>query len=183
MAFLGVIVVVLSAGLGAALATGPAGDGGSGTGPLFPDWTMASSSTWSYDGENTEVLEVPITEHNLTRLMVTLTWTDDERVGPLGYRADDLTLLVEGPPALGADTQTQGSNQGTITIQFDLARLPDDDDPSNFEAYDYTNATGEWSITVTVEANGLRDNGNAWTLTLNYYYYVGRLLEEAPGEG
>ena len=45
--------------------------------------------------------------------------------------------------------------------------------------YDYMDesATGEWSVTVSVLAAGLRDTGNDWSVSFRYTYYSGRLVE------
>ncbi len=174
----GVAAVLLSAGLGTALATGPLSPDGDGT-VLVADWTEQPSVTLSFPDENTKVIEVEIDKHNITSLVATLTWTDDEIINIGGPRADVLTLLVEGPPGLGVTQPQQSGISGELQVTFALDPPPEDPDPDNFELYDRTNATGTWVITVTVDANGIRDTGNEWTLALRYSYYEGRLLEQA----
>lgn len=177
----GVVSILLSAGFGTALAVGPQGgdDGGS---VLVADWSRNPSVTDTFNEENTQVLEVAIDKHNVSSLVATLTWTDDEVVNIGGPRADVLTLMVEGPPGLGVTQPLQSGTSGELQVTFVLDPPPDDPDPDNFETYDRTNATGTWVISVTVDANGIRDSGNAWSLTLRYTYYEGRLLEQTEEE-
>jgi hypothetical protein len=161
----GVVAILLSAGFGTALATGPIMDDDDGP-ALVADWSINPSVTNTFDEENTQVLEVAIDEHNITSLVATLTWTDDEIVNIGGPRADVLTLMVEGPPGLGVTQPQQSGTSGELQVTFVLDPPPVDPDPDNFENYDRVNATGTWVISVTVDANGIRDTGNAWSLTL-----------------
>jgi hypothetical protein len=175
MVVLGIVAVVMSAGLGTALHTGLVG-GGEGKGEVYADWSQIETRTISFDGYNSKPLDVVIPEHNLTRLDAVLTWKDDEAFDPLGLRADILTLQVVGPPDLGAQQPRQSGTAGKLGVNFTLANVPSDPDPKHMSKYDYTNGTGTWKVTVTVDAKGLRDKGNDWGLAIRYTYYVGRLL-------
>ena len=178
VAFVGVFCVLISIGLGAAFAIGPleAPDN------LLPDYIAdwyTGSDTRTGNGLNDQTQSFNVREHNLTRVTVRLSWTDDERVGLLGRRDDTLTMRVEGPSSLGDSQEVSGTN-GELVLVFDLESVPTDDDVANFESYDYTNATGDWSVTVSVSPAGLRDTGNDWTVSFQYSYYVGRLIDN-PG--
>ena len=177
MIAMGMLALLMSAGLGAAFATGPDGDGGGGTGEQYADWTLRQTRTVSAQGENGDTVDIDIPEHNVTSITVTLTWTDDEIISVVGRRDDVLTLLVEPPSTLEERPEAQSGSASPLAVALDLAVVPTDDDARHLADYDYTNATGRWTVSVTVDANGLRDQGNAWGLTVRYTFYVGRLLE------
>ena len=83
----------------------------------------------------------------------------------------------------GSSSQPQQSGtSGTLEVVFNIGPVPDDPDPDNFELYDNTTATGDWDITVTVDPQGIRDQGNDWTLVVAWTFYEGRLIER-PDEG
>ena len=173
----GVAAVLLSAGFGTALATGGLDDRDDDRN-LVADWSKTRTKSLDYDETNTRTLEVLIEEHNITSLVATLTWTDDEVVTiPGGFREDVLTLLVEGPPNLDVSQPQQTGTAGELQVVYTLDPVPDDPDPDNFDLYDRTNATGTWLVTITVDANGIRDTGNDWTLVITYTYYEGQLIE------
>ncbi|NIP34284.1 MAG: hypothetical protein GWN18_05080, partial [Thermoplasmata archaeon] len=86
--------------------------------------------------------------------------SDDELLNPLGRRDDTLTLRVEGPAGL-VDDQVSGTS-GDLQLVFDLADVPTDTDAANIGDYLDESGTGEWSLTVSVLAAGLRDTGNDW---------------------
>lgn len=174
---LGMLALLMSTGLGAAFATGPDGDGGGGGGERYADWTLRQTRTVSAQGENGDTVDIDIPEHNLTSITVTLTWTDDELISVVGRRDDVLTLLVEPPSTLEEQPEARSGAASPLAVALDLAVVPTDDDARHLVDYDYTNATGRWRVSVTVDANGLRDQGNAWGLTVRYTFYVGRLLE------
>lgn len=176
---IGVICLLLSISLGAAFAVGPLETPGNLLPDYIADW-YTGSGTRGEDGLNDQVVTMDIREHNLTRVTVRLSWTDDEFVGPLGRRDDTLTLHVEGPSTLDQGPQDISGTTGELLIVFDLETIPNDDDMEHFEDHDYTNATGDWSVTVSVLPAGLRDSGNDWTVTLSYEYYMGRLIQN-PG--
>ena len=179
VAIIGVVCLLLSISLGAAFASGPL----EAPGNLLPDFIVGwstSTRTQSEQGLNDQVVTFDIREHNITSLTVRLTWTDDELVGPLGRRDDLLTLRVEGPSALDEPPEEVSGTTGELVLTFDLASVPTDDEAKNLGDYDFTNATGDWSITVSVSPRGLRDSGNDWTVTVSYAYYVGRLIQN-PG--
>ena len=166
--------------LGAAFAVGPLEPPGNLLPDFIADWYTSSGSPLSVDGLNDQVVSMDIREHNLTRVTVRLSWTDDEFVGPLGRRDDTLTMHVEGPSTLDVSSQEDSGTSGELLIVFDLETIPTDDDMDHIEDHDYTNATGDWSITVSVLAAGFRDSGNDWTVTFTYEFYVGRLIQN-PG--
>jgi len=174
---MGMLALLLSAGLGAALATGPDGDGGGGTGEQYADWSLRQTRTVSVQGENGETVDIDIPEHNLTSITFTLTWTDDEIISVIGRRDDVLSLLVEPPSTLEEQPEAQSGSVSPLAVALDLAVVPTDDDAKHLADYDYTNATGRWKVSVTVDANGVHDQGNAWGLTVRYTFYTGRLLE------
>jgi hypothetical protein len=179
MAGIGVICLLISMSLGAAFAVGPLEPPGNLLPDFIADW-YTDSSSWGVDGLNDQVVTLDVRAHNLSRVSVRLSWTDDEFVGPLGRRDDTLTLHVEGPSTLDVGSQEDSGTSGELVIVFDLETIPTDDDMEHFEDHDYTNATGDWSITVSVLAAGLRDSGNDWTVTFSYEFYVGRLIQN-PG--
>ncbi len=176
MVAMGMLALLMSAGLGAAFATGPGGGGGGGTGEVYADWSLMQTRTVSVQGENGETVDFDVPEHNLTSIVVTLTWTDDELISVAGRRADTLTLLVEPPASLEEQPDQLSGAEGSLRVELDLAVVPTDDSPKLLADHDYTNATGTWKVSVTVDARGIRDQGNAWGLTVRYTYYVGRLL-------
>lgn len=179
---LGAVALLLSAGLGAAFSTGPRQPPDGGVPDMVADWSSTFSNTMSEYGQDSQIVSFDIVERNLTRLTVRLMWTDDEIVGPLGRRDDLLTLRVDGPSTLDVTPSQQTSGTGgDLVLEWDLADLPTDPDPDNFDDHAYDNATGTWEVRVSVEPRGLRDTGNDWTVSVSYTYYVGRLLE-VPGE-
>jgi hypothetical protein len=178
-ASIGVICLLLSISLGTAFAAGPLEPPGNLLPDYIADW-YTDNGNRAESGLNNQVVTIDVPEHNLTRVTVRLSWTDDEFVGPLGRRDDTLTLQVEGPSTLDQGSQQDSGTTGEILIVFDLETVPTDDDMNNFEDHDYTNATGDWSVTVSVQPAGFRDSGNDWTVTFSYEFYVGRLIEN-PG--
>ena len=180
MAGIGVICLLISLSLGAAFAVGPLEPPGNLLPDYIADWYTSVGSPLSAEGVNDLVVTMDIREHNLTQVTVRLSWTDDEFVGPFGQRDDNLILHVEGPSTLDVGSQEDSGTSGELLIVFDLETIPDDDDMEHFEDHDYTNATGEWSVTVSVQPAGLRDSGNDWTVTFSYEFYVGRLIQN-PG--
>ncbi len=180
MAGIGVICLLLSLSFGAAFAIGPLETPGNLLPDYIADWYTGSGTSPGVDGLNDQVVPIATREHNLTRVTVRLSWTDDEFVGPLGRRDDTLTLHVEGPSTLDQGSQDISGTTGELLIVFDLETIPNDDDMEHFEDHDYTNATGDWSVTVSVQPAGLRDSGNDWTVTFSYEYYGGRRSQN-PG--
>jgi hypothetical protein len=181
MVALGLVAFLLSAGPGYALATGPGPPPPGGDADLYADWSMTQTRSRGIDGENGDVVDIDVPEHNVTSLTVTLTWTDDEIVNVGGFRADVLTLLVEPPSTLDQDVPLQSGTESPLSAHFDPTTVPTDDNPKNLKDHDFTNATGRWRVSVTVDANGIRDQGNAWSLMVTYTYYVGRLLPKPGG--
>jgi hypothetical protein len=181
IAVLGVIVIISSAGVGAAFASGPPDDGDDDVGDLIIVWSTGSRSSIE-NGLNTQVFGVDVPEHNITSVTVRLSWTDDEIVSPLGQRDDTLTITVKGPSTLEEPPQTASGTSGELVLTYDLATIPVTTDPRDLEDHDYVNATGEWEITVSVAAAGLRDTGNDWAVTFSYEFYSGD-LREAPEAG
>jgi hypothetical protein len=178
MVGIGVVCLLISMS-GIAFATGPLDAPGNLLPDYIADWYTGSDSD-SETGLNDQVVTMDVRDHNLTRVTVRLSWTDDEFVGPIGRRDDTLTLHVEGPSALDQGPQEMTGTSGELLVVFDLESVPTDDDMDHFEDHDYTNATGDWSITVSVQPAGLRDSGNDWTVTFSYEFYVGRLIQN-PG--
>ncbi len=179
VAIVGVVCILLSISLGTAFAIGPLQPPGSLLPDYIADW-YTGSDTRNEEGLNDQTTSFNVREHNLTQVTVRLSWTDDERVTLLGRRDDTLTMRVEGPSSLEVPGQEVSGTNGELVIVFDLETVPTDDDMANFGSYDHTNATGDWSVTVSVSPAGLRDTGNDWTVTFQYSYYVGRLIDN-PG--
>ena len=173
---LGIVVVVVSASVGAALATGPRAPSDIIPIDYVATWNDASNIR-TEAGSNDQVVRFDIPEHNITYVMVRLSWEDDEIVSPFGMRADELTLRVEGPSTLDEEPQTVSGTTGELIVEFTNRVTPSDPDVENMDTYDDTNATGEWSVTVSVLAQGLRDTGNDWTVSFTYEYYTGRMIE------
>ena len=180
MAALGVVALLLSTGLGTALAVG-GGGGGERKAEVYADYSMFQTRTVSFDGHNGQSLDVDVREHNITNLLAVLTWTDDEAIDIIGRRADVLTIVVKGPPQLGQEEQQAQGSAGSLRVNITLADVPQDPDPGHMKANDYTNATGVWKITVTVEPRGIRDQGNDWGLSVRYSYYIGRVIPRPGG--
>ncbi len=171
---LGALVVVVSILLGSAFALGPNSPLPSPLDDYVTDW-FTETGTMSDSGTNDMVVSFDVREVNVTSVTVTLTWSDDEFLHPLGRRDDTLTLRVEGPGGV-VDDQVSGTS-GDIQLVFDLADLPSDTDAANIGDYADESGTGEWSVTISVLAAGLRDTGNDWAVSFRYTYYSGRLVE------
>jgi hypothetical protein len=180
MAALGVVALLLSTGLGTALAVG-GGAGGEEKGEVYADYSLLQTRTISQNGNNGQSLDVDVREHNVTNLLAVLTWTDDEAINIIGRRADVLTIVVKGPAQLDQEEQQAQGSAGSLRVNFTLASVPSDPDPGHLKANDYTNATGTWKVTVTVEPRGIRDQGNDWGLSVRYSYYVGRVIPKPGG--
>jgi hypothetical protein len=181
MAMMGAFIVAVSAVLGTVFATGIVGGDDEGPPNLIAAWNMGGTVSSSEVGLNTQVVTFDVMDHNLTELSVRLAWTDDEIFSPLGQRADILTLDVEPPSTLDANSQTVTGSQGDLSVTFDLATIPSETDPKMFEDFDFLDATGEWTVTVSVNPQGFRDTGNDWTATLSYSFYEGQLFEAPEG--
>jgi hypothetical protein len=173
--FLGVIVVALSVLLGTVFALGPMGPLPPPMDDFIADWST-QERTQTANGLNDQVVDFDVMEQNLTRISVHLTWQDDELVSPIGRRDDTLGLRVEGPPGVDVDDQVSGTS-GDLELTFDLAPVPTDDEAGNIADYLNEDATGTWTITVSVQPAGLRDNGNDWSVSISYTFYTGRLID------
>ena len=178
---LGVFVVILSAAGGLAFATGLLDQDGDADMVYVAEWSEIQGRMSSQPGTDSGVFEFTISDHNVTQVTVTLTWVDEELVGLTGRRDDQLTLTVDGPPALDDGVATLADTDGEVSLIFDTTPVPAVTDPDLMGDFDYTDATGDWSVTVSVEPRGFRDTGNDWTVVISYSYYVGRLVE-APEE-
>lgn len=172
---IGVLCVLVSVSLGTVFALGPLGPVGEPLDEYVADW-YTQTGTVGRSGTNDQVVDLNVREANMTSLTVRLTWTDDELVSPLGRRDDQLTLRVVGPSGTGVDETVSGTT-GDLVLEFDLATVPTDREASHLGDYLDENATGQWSITVSVEARGFRDTGNDWSVSFAYTYYVGRLID------
>jgi len=173
--FFGVVVVALSVLLGSVFALGPMGPLPSPMDDFIVDWNT-EKRTMSESGLDDQVVDFDIREHNLTVMIVTLTWSDDEFLNPIGRRDDTLTLRVQGPSGVSADGEVSGTS-GNLELRFDLADVPNDADAGNLAEYLDETATGEWSVTVSVAPAGFRDNGNDWSVSISYTFYTGRLID------
>ena len=171
----GVVCVLISVSIGTAFALGPSGPLPSPMDEYVAEW-YTQTGTWTLDGNNDGVFGVDVREHNLTIVTVGLTWEDDEFFNPIGQRDDTLTIRLEGPAGVSVDDQVSGTS-GDLELRFDLADVPTDPEAGNIGDYLDENATGEWSVTVSVQAAGLRDTGNSWSISLSYTYYMGRLID------
>ncbi|HEX2022546.1 MAG TPA: hypothetical protein VHH36_07520 [Candidatus Thermoplasmatota archaeon] len=169
-----------------------AGQTGSSFDVAFP--TTASFTT-SETGRTTldapTPLQVDVNASNLTRVVWTLTWTDDE---PTSTGADTLVLKVTSPS--GKTQEAQAAN-GTVTVVFeDLnpppapARLAGSDraaaEARARDLYTTTGGAGAWNVTVTVASTGAQqvpnpglpvpiDDGNDWTLGVEGQSYRAEL--------
>jgi hypothetical protein len=175
VAMLGAVALVVSMILGSAFAIGPGGPLPSPLDDYITQW-HTQTGTMSDSGTNDQVVNFDVRAVNLTSAVVRLTWTDDEVLNPLGRRDDTLTLRVVGPAGVGVDETVSGTS-GDLELRFDLAEVPTDTDARHVGDYLDENATGEWSVTVSVLPAGLRDNGNDWAVTISYTYYTGRLID------
>lgn len=180
-ALTGVFVVILSAGGGLAFATGFIGQDEGDDRVYVAEWSEVEGRMTSQPGTNSGVFDFTVSDHNVTQVTVTLTWVDEEFIGVTGRRDDELTLTVDGPPALQDGVATLADTDGEVSLIFDTTPVPSVTDPDLIGDFDFTDATGDWSVTVSVEPRGLRDTGNDWTVVISYSYYVGRLVE-APEE-
>ena len=174
VAMFGALAVVISVLLGSAFAIGPGGPLPPPLDEFITDW-HTQTGTMSENGANDQVVTFDVREVNVTRVVVSLTWQDDEFVNPIRRRDDTLTLHVEGPGGIAED-QVMGTS-GDLELRFDLADVPTDTDPNNVGDYLDEDSTGEWRVTVSVEPAGLRDTGNDWAVSLMYTYYTGRLID------
>jgi hypothetical protein len=171
----GFVALVLSILLGTVLAVGPVGPLPSPMDDFITEWYTEIGGD-SQAGLNDQVITFDVSDNNLTSVTVHLTWSDDELLNPIGRRDDTLTLRVEGPPGVDVDDVVSGTS-GDLELQFDLANVPTDPEAGNIGNYMDQNATGEWSITISVAPQGLRDTGNAWSVSISYTYYLGRLID------
>ena len=172
---LGVITVIFCVLLGSVFALGPMGPLPSPLDDYVADWST-EIRTSSQSGTNDQVVDFDVLDNNLTSMIVTLTWSDDEFINPIGRRDDTLTLRVQGPSGVDAEGEVSGTT-GTLELQFDLADVPIDREAGNLADYLDENATGEWSVTVSVQPAGLRDTGNDWSVSIRYTFYTGRLID------
>jgi hypothetical protein len=172
---MGLGAVLISVLLGSAFAIGPGGPLPSPLDAYVTDW-FTQTGTMSDSGLNDQVVEFTVREANVTTVVVRLTWTDDERVNPLGRRDDTLTMRVEGPSVSGLEEEVSGTS-GDLELRFNVATVPSDDDANNIGDYMDENGTGDWRVTVSVLPAGFRDTGNDWAVSLQYTYYTGRLID------
>jgi hypothetical protein len=172
---MGLGAVLVSVLLGSAFALGPGGPLPNPLDDYVADW-YTQTGTASDSGLNDQVVDFTIGEANVTSVVVRLTWTDDERVNPLGRRDDTLTMRVEGPPGSEAEDEVTGTS-GDLELRFTMAPVPTDDDAGNIGEYLDESGTGDWRVTVSVLPAGFRDTGNDWAVSMQYTYYAGRLID------
>jgi len=129
-----------------------------------------------------EELKIPhnITDLNICSISFRLTWTDEEDVGWIGpspnheNHPDEFTLSAVGP-----DGSVKGS--GSASNQHGMDGLLELTLTVPTPIVDSLNGTGDWDITITVNAGdhepariGLfkfLDNGNDFTLEIFHEYY------------
>jgi MFS family permease len=130
-----------------------------------------------YAAENSEVQEsIDINEPNVISVTFTLTWIDEDSQYQFGTNDPDEFSLSVMPPN-GTEETTPVSSNGAVTLTVEINAWRN--------AYnEYYNGTGQYDISVNCHNCGddsavfglgiirtTADNGNAWTLEINYEYY------------
>ncbi len=136
-----------------------------------------------HSDENTEqVLDLSIEEAAITNITFTLTWDDEQANTGMENYPDEFQLNVSTP--WGAVDQTDmeendGNGHGEISLVFQApGEHPDTGSAGNYNVIIRMGEAGDqWPIIVGPSA-GFNDNGNDWTLTVDYEY-----LKEKPEGG
>ncbi len=134
---------------------------------------------YATEGQTFEHME-NISEKMVGNVTFKLTWTDEPdqgRIGPAPYhenQPDRFTVEVTGPSPDLIDSDSKSNSYGQQgEIEFTV-RVPVRKDGA-------LNGTGDWAITITVEAGDhmpmgpgfiFPDEGNDFTLEITYEYYV-----------
>ena len=151
------------------------------------DWSQYDSleaqpeviQDYATEGEEYEQ-KYNVADVNVHGLKFKVTWTDEEDVGWIGLspnhenQPDKFTLSVVGPDGSIKGSDSASNQHGTEGILEMTLIVPT---PTT----DSLNGTGDWNITITVEAGdheparvGLfkfLDNGNDFTLEITHEYY------------
>ena len=156
--------------------------------PIDSDAVTATGTT--NDGASTEG-RLLVQAANVTGATIIITWTDNKPYPRL--LAQDASVSVAGTDPGGRSFQGSGSNGGTgVSIPVTFGSAPSDtqieakseEDAQNKAAEadpGYTNGTGEWAVTVSVDRSGVIGTvlpGSVdWTCTIEYDYYTLEVAE------
>lgn len=160
----------------------------SGKGNVFvADWSQYDSleaqpkviQDYATEGEANEK-KYDVADFNVHAISFKLTWKDEDDVGWIGpspnhqNEPDKFTLSVIGPDGSVKDSDSGSNQHGKEGLLEMTLEVPT---PTT----DSLNGTGEWNITITVEAGdheptriGLfkfLDKGNDFTLEITHEYY------------
>ena len=146
------------------------------------------NETWSTNGDTQEgqASDVdPLFKGRVNWTLLQLTWTDDDTstvtVGGIGLENQPdtfrLTIVIPNGTEFEVEDSSDSSGNGVITIEIPLGVTEEEQKSGNIKDFE----AGEWTITVEcVEAGDAetstgqtiqQDDGNDWTLNVNYNYY------------
>lgn len=166
------------------------------------------TNTVSVDGEcfagksEPYINEIPIDHENILKVTVEISWTDDYTHGIFIKKGED-TLTAE--VTCDGKTETWESfKNGTIEFNFNINNIPysteieADNEPDALEKLKEQDYYTDDSLTLTIDVSvqpgekprrplkWLRDQGNAFDLTITYEYYDASLTEgdyKGTGQG
>jgi dipeptide/tripeptide permease len=179
---IGVVLLFIPITIGTAFALGP--------NTLFieeqkisgpTDWTKYDRTTVTIDGngylaENEEeVIMAPVSDRNIFSVTFTLTWLDESSDARHNNEPDGFSISVQPP---NGTVEEDISETGSASVMFEFEPV---NDP-------YWNGTGIYDVTIRCEYAGdqeplvpdplgirtIADNGNDWTLAVEYKYYAMR---------
>jgi len=145
---------------------------------LWDEYTLVSMSeeiTGSAQENSEEEKSFTISDPNVVSAIFTLTWQDEPAASNRQTNEPDEFTLEVSPPE-NASTESSSSDAGSITISIEYER----------QDKEYDNGTGDYEVIIILgncgdheptvfDPLGLRttaDNGNAWTLSIDYEYYT-----------
>ncbi len=140
-------------------------------------WTTSAVTLTETTGANDETNTFELAVENLTKVTVTLTWTDDELISN-PRNTDILELSLSGENAANFTFEpdaTVSGDDGQLTITASRTQtLPEGEMPyANFTRHGWDDGAGNWTVAITVTPYPIRDNGNDWSLTVSYEYATG----------
>jgi len=165
---------------------------GSGTDIFYRDFDNGSHTPWEgynvsegritltgYSNENTDTQEqVVFDDQNIISATFNLTWTDEPDQGnaitALVNQPDEFGLSMTAPNGTTVESNTNANihgQKGLVSLTMDIEpKKPQTNGNGTFEATVICANCGD--LTGRFGVRSTADNGNAWTLEVNYAYYM-----------
>ncbi len=165
-------------------------------------WQVRDEKLFEDDGylrpvDAQERVTVPFSGTNLTHMVATLEWTDDDRVGGEPTEPDLFEVSIEAPDGrqsqyVSGRNDPAGTGRISVSLQWRSIPSPSVDESGQYvvDAREDRSAQGTWNVLVRIYNAGGNthgpDPGNAWTLVVKARTYgitnLGTFGSGEPGD-